>query len=246
LIFRLSIPIPVLGAICVAVIVGAVLFRLMPTLGKKPAMPQSAELHLPATSTEPMPAAPESESVMRSAPMPAPSAAMDGSAGETPLDQPLSYEHRKELAPPSAHALPPAAPAVQDDTAAAEVARAEKDRAAEVPAAQEELKSATAAPPRADREQAARMKAGAPPAALLGGSIQAQSGATASRIIGDKEFYPESGIWIDRQCAGRQGEPIIEIAPPDPEYEAILARYKELRNLRPAKICWNSRIYLLR
>ena len=244
--FRFSIPIPVLGAVCVAIIVGAVLFRVIHNSGEKTAVPQSAELHLPARSAEPATAPQKAESVVRPAPAPAPSDFKDGALAENPPDQPLSYENRKKVEPQVAIALPPAAPMVQDEAAMPSKAPAEKETVAEAPAAREELKAAAAPAPRADRDQASRMRASAPSVAVLGGSAKAQSNTAGSRVIGDKEFYSDAGFWIDQKCAGRQGEPIIEIVPADPEYEAILERYKELRSLRPFLIYWKGRVCLLR
>jgi len=67
-----------------------------------------------------------------------------------------------------------------------------------------------------------------------------------AKRIGDKKFYPVSGYWMDRQCGEHRGDPMVPITSAAPEYEQILARYPELRGLRPALICTRGKVYLLR
>jgi hypothetical protein len=67
-----------------------------------------------------------------------------------------------------------------------------------------------------------------------------------SKRIGDKVLYLSSGFWVDPQCVEHRDEPIIEILPAASEHKSILAKYPELRDLLPAVIYWNNRIYLLR
>jgi hypothetical protein len=72
------------------------------------------------------------------------------------------------------------------------------------------------------------------------------SNAQAPKKIGDKEFYFNSGWWIDRQARYKPDDYFIEITSTDPEYESILAQYKQLRNLRPVLIYWENEFYILR
>ena len=243
--FRLSIPIPVLGAVCIAAILVAVLVHVR-NPGDTTDIPQSAEMHRPARNAEPAPAARKNESAMRSVPMPAPSPVGEISVAERPTDLPPSVEVKEAMAPSTVSAPAAAAPVHEDEGTKAGKTLAEKDAAMESSALREESKAAMAPPPRADRDQASRMKAGAPSVAVLGGSVKAQAVPPSSRTIGDKEFYLESGFWIDRQTTTRKGEPVFEIDSADPQYEAILTKYKDLRSLLPAVIYWEGRIYLLR
>jgi hypothetical protein len=82
-----------------------------------------------------------------------------------------------------------------------------------------------------------------PPTSRLVGS---EKNANEFKKIGDKEFYLNSGIWIDRQCAEHRDSLVIEVLPVVPEHEAILKQYPDLRNLLPAMVYWNGKIYLLR
>jgi hypothetical protein len=68
----------------------------------------------------------------------------------------------------------------------------------------------------------------------------------APKKIGDKKFYFNSGWWIDRQARYKPDDSFIEIASADPEYENILAQYKQLPNLRPVLIYWKSEFYIMR
>jgi hypothetical protein len=68
---------------------------------------------------------------------------------------------------------------------------------------------------------------------------------TSSKKSGDKEFYFSRGWWIDRQARYQPGDPYVEINSGDPEYESILKKYKELRDLLPVLIFWNEKNYLL-
>jgi hypothetical protein len=81
-----------------------------------------------------------------------------------------------------------------------------------------------------------------PPGMLIGSGKDAGE----TKKIGDKEFYLNSGIWIDRQCAEHRDILVIEILPVVPEHETILKQYPALRNLLPAMVYWNGKIYLLR
>jgi hypothetical protein len=84
-----------------------------------------------------------------------------------------------------------------------------------------------------------------PTAGMLLGSESEKDSAELKKI-GDKVFYLNSGIWIDRQCAQHRDSLVVELLPVLPEHESILKQYPELRNLLPALIYWNSKIYLLR
>lgn len=75
---------------------------------------------------------------------------------------------------------------------------------------------------------------------------RARLGAGESRRVGDKVFYRDSGIWIDRQCTQHPNDAIMEITNKDTDFKMILQQYPELRDLLPAKIYWNSKIYILR
>jgi hypothetical protein len=86
-----------------------------------------------------------------------------------------------------------------------------------------------------------------------GGMMGSGPAANRSRVnvpapkkIGDKEFYFNSGWWVDRQARYQPGDPFIEITSTDPEYENILEQYKELSNLRPVLLNWKNKIYVLR
>jgi hypothetical protein len=70
--------------------------------------------------------------------------------------------------------------------------------------------------------------------------------AAGPKKIGDKEFYPVSGYWMDRQCGEHWGDPMVPITSDAPEYEQILSRYPELSLLRPALVCGNGKVYILR
>ncbi len=76
--------------------------------------------------------------------------------------------------------------------------------------------------------------------------VGSEKNASEFRKIGDKEFYLNSGIWIDRQCAEHRDSLVLEVLPVVPEHAAILKQYPDLRNLLPAMVFWNGKIYLLR
>ena len=81
---------------------------------------------------------------------------------------------------------------------------------------------------------------------IFKGKDLSQLSAADSRKVGDKVFYWNSGIWIDRESAEKRNAPIIEMPPGVPEYEKILSKYPEVRELVPVLIHWDGKNYLLR
>lgn len=270
--FHFSIPIPVLGGVVVAMVLLAVLFRMVHQSGGNLQQPQTAELHPPAQKTE---------TAAQSVPMEAPMADKDNLAmARRRIEAPLSENKEKGSAFFSREAvpepLPPAAlPAIENEPAAVAEVSTHK-MAAALPASENERRD-VAAESSAQKPAAARASSGyeksatlsspaavsdqidvklqstvtlnsVPPKDVIFGFRDGRSKleASQSKQIRDKVFYQNSGFWIDRQCVEHRDEPIIEILPVVPEYEPILAKYPELRDLLPAVIYWNNKIYLLR
>jgi hypothetical protein len=84
------------------------------------------------------------------------------------------------------------------------------------------------------------------PENTLKGKGQNLPGNAVTKQIGDKVFYRNLGMRIDRQCNEHRGDPVIEILPNGPEHESILTQCPELRDLRPVAVCWGSKIYWVR
>jgi hypothetical protein len=246
ILFRFSIPIPVLGGVFIAFVLIAVLFRILGDSSQNLSRPQSAELHMPAQGTE---------TVARNAPAPVTLAEKGNSAPEKPRTETripeekakvtLSSGLKAEIESPS-----PAVPAVEAE--AAKTSETATREMAASGASPEGLRSATMPSPAAapgrleDRQAATALKA--PTRDMIFGLREGRPelGAAESRQIRDKSFYFSLGYWIDRQCEEHRDDPIIEISPAVPEYGPILARYPELRDLLPAMVRWDGRNYLLR
>ena len=81
---------------------------------------------------------------------------------------------------------------------------------------------------------------------IFKGKDLSQLSTAESRTIGDKIFYSNSGVWIDRKSAENTNDPVIEMPPGVPEYEKILNKYPEVRELVPVLIHWDGKNYLLR
>jgi hypothetical protein len=308
LLFRFAIPIPVLGGVVAAIVLIAVLFRMVSDSGKNIQPPQSAELHAPARQTE---------IATRNIPPPPPVADKDSLVVEKPkLDARLSENKAKALSSPISNAetesippatraesIPPSAPAVVEPapgiSAEADMQKMEAKGGAfprgeesiarpSIYAAQNRIAASNTlnmAPINATSPRDAMIRlgdllqrrdlkaeAGEQRAQIvegigqnhtnpaqggkkiasqgLGGGVRQASRASIereeSRKIGEKAFYLSSVYWIDGQCIEHQDEPIVEITSAAPEYGQILTQYPELRNLRPALIYWNGKIYLLR
>ncbi len=73
-----------------------------------------------------------------------------------------------------------------------------------------------------------------------------QAETAKSKKLGDKNFYPVSGYWMDKECTEHPEAEILEITSKEPEFESILARYPELADLLPVCIYWEGKNYVLR
>ncbi len=214
---------------------------------KSPAESQSAELRLPALPTE---------AAGHNAPIHAPMVKKESVAQNKPGIEAaqLAEDKAKEAASSGTRvetgSIPPAA-AIKNEAAMPGGATVQKMAAAGGSLGNKE---SIARPPvyaARDRVQSISAENVAPISAMLPqnaisklGSLASLDG-TRSKKSGDKMFYFYSGYWIDRQCTEHQGDRIVEIASPAPEYEQILQQYPELRNLRHALIYWNGKICLL-
>jgi hypothetical protein len=263
--FRFSIPIPVLGGVAAIVLI-VVLFRFFGDSQQKLSTPQVAELHPPAREAEvmkpnaPMPQPVENKSSLVSEP-PAARISIPGEKLKGAVVSELQSDRQ---------AIPSAAPVVKTEEAKTVESRdlIGETKVAEVPATEvavaahsrsnEKLdapSAAGAASDQMDKLQNLALNAVLPPPpsprpqkakAVESTVVRTRSDATGSRQIGEKVFYRDSGIWIDRQCAEHPNDPVVEIKSEATEYKSILEQYPELRDLLPAKIYWNGKTYLLR
>jgi hypothetical protein len=64
--------------------------------------------------------------------------------------------------------------------------------------------------------------------------------------IGDKKFYLRSGFWTDEDCGKHNNAAIAEIGDGSEEYRQIMARFPEVKNLRPVLIYWNNKNCLIK
>jgi hypothetical protein len=263
--FHFSIPIPVLGGGIAVIILIVVLFKFLGDSRQEPGAAQIAELHQSAREAQvmkqnaPLPQTAESRSNLTPEP---PATETDALAGK------LKGLASRDLGS-EPQAIPPAAPVVKTEEAEAVEPPALLDdvKVAEIHPAEtavvgrsrsnERLDAASSAD--TDSEQGDKFQAltlNAAPSAQLSSKPQKEMkadlakarsnpDAAGMRQVGEKEFYRNSGIWIDRQCALHPDDPIIEIDKEDPEYKLILEQYPKLRDLLPAKIYWNGKTYLL-
>lgn len=237
--FHFSLPVPVLGAVCIAIISIAGIFFLMRDSGENLHPTQSAQLHLPTRQNRKMePNVPPVSSAGKTVgaqfekiPMAVPEAGID--AQGTPVPD-LKKDDMPSAAPPSHDAaMPMETPA----SPGRESARSPENESA-LDAPDSRMKS----------RQADGMPQYLQTAKTEGTSIRdvEEPEAIGLRKIGDKEFYWDSGYWTDRQCPKNPGVRVVEVAPADPEYKSILEHYPDLIKLAPAKIFVEGRIYIFR
>jgi hypothetical protein len=244
--FRL---VPVAGVLILAIALIPVISKLMHKQAEKPPKNQIAELHMAATpfqKTEITEQPAKSEPIK---PRPAETIKIQSPPERKPLEQQV-FKDKKEESSLTAAFLKEAETAPAD--LPAKSAREERtDESAQG------YKPAATAPTSSiplNQIDVGRFSAlnsvppmvtsnALPPTSMMLGS---EKSATELKKIGDKEFYLNSGIWIDRQCAEHRDSLVIEVLPVVPEHEAILKQYPNLRNFLPAMVYWNGKIYLLR
>ncbi len=67
--------------------------------------------------------------------------------------------------------------------------------------------------------------------------------------VGEKVFYQWPDYWIDRECANHAEAQVLEAVPGSREYQDIMAKIPELRDLaasNPVLLYWSGKIYLVR
>jgi hypothetical protein len=220
-----------------------------------------AEMRAPVPKPELHPSAPTAEShsteqmaspserADRAYPASPPLVSKDSIVSEKPHEGSFAHEEKREMASAvNEKALPQVASAIQkEDEAMPAPPPAAKGAVAGALHESEKLKTAEMSLPRPDRDQRSLRMAAPVDMANQGGSFgAAASRSTETKKIGNKEFYRDSGLWVDRQCSIHRGDPVNEITSADPEYEKILKQYKNLRSLVPVLIYWNNKVYLLR
>jgi hypothetical protein len=249
--------VPVAGVLILAIALIPVISKLAHKQAEKPPQNQVAELHMAA---KPVQKTEIAEQTAKSEPIKPKTAEVIRiqSLSEKKTLEKQVFEDKKEKAPLTAALLKgaepvPAVPPIEKD-ADLPSKSAQDERTDE---STQGYKLAAAAPtPRIPLSQIDVSRYSAlnsvppivssnslPPTSMMLGSDKS---ATEFKKIGDKEFYLNSGIWIDRQCAEHRDSLVIEVLPVVPEHEAILKQYPDLRNLLPAMVYWNGKIYLLR
>ncbi len=254
LLFRFSVPIPVvLGSLIAIVLIGAVLFRVLQESGRDRQAPQSAELHIPAIQTEIAGQdTPAQAPVTNQEPLVQKGSAIAPQSSSNEAKEFASSERKRkmETVAPAA-AVSPAEPSAPGETEVQKMAEAdvpllrgeESISRPSIYAAQNRI--ATGATLNMAPIRTASDSATSPKDAIAQLGATANLEAAGSRRIGEKVFYLNSGYWIDRQCLGHQAEPIVEISYAAPEYQKILEQYPELRSLRPVLVYWEGKNYLL-
>jgi len=231
IIFRFSIPIPVLGVLILAGLLIPVLFKVRQNRKESLSGNQVAVL-------QPIPQRAETET--QNSPILAPEADASRSVSELPhLKASLADKRRVDESAALLQAQP--APPVPADqvVAATPGATPRNDRAATTT-------PGPAMTPDTIEGRQLRTMHSMPPKNTLLGKGQNMPANAVTKQIGDKVFYQNLGMWIDRQCNEHREDPIMEMPPNGPEYESILTQYPELRDLRPVVVCWGSKIFRVR
>lgn len=237
--FRFSFPIPVLGGVFVAIILTAGIFLLIRDSGENLHPTQSAQLHLPVPEKEMLKQnIPETYSEKRDAgqkleppPMTFPKEGIEARVAP-------ARELKKEAILSAASSNQMATLQSEHSARLNEGATLSSVRELSVAAPTLRMKGQ-----RADGPQSSIQEDNAAEADIK--DLEEPKGS-ASRKIGDKEFYWDSGYWTDRQCLQHPEVPVIEIAPANPEYKSIVERYPDLLTLKPVRIFSVDRIYIFR
>ena len=270
--FRFAIPVPILGALILAVVLVPVVYKAV----KKPSLPETqvAEVRAPLQKAEvpetDAPAAPQGYRLQKG------SIEREGREAEKRAPEPRILEKKTEMAAAADAAAQGLAPAAAVGDEATEKARtrvspsgalksesgmpdAETLSASVHQSEKLAIAAAPAPPPPTPAPEAGRavsmlnsqgpvaLNAVRPNEVLLGsGKDESKRKDAESRHIGDKVFYRNAGMWIDRQSTEHRDRPIIEILPAVPEHKSIVTKYPALRSLLPVVIYWKGTNYLLR
>lgn len=230
-IFRFSIPVPVLGVLILAGLLIPVLFKVRQN--RKESLPGNQVAVLQSipqqakTETQNSPIhAPEADTSRSVSKLPRLKASL---AEKRPVDESAALLQARPAPPVPAYKVVAATPG----------ATPRNDRAATT------TSNSAMTLDTVEQIQLMTMNSMPPKNSLLGKGQNMPANALTKRI-GDKMFYQNLGMWIDRQCNEHRDDPITEILPNGPEYESILAQYPDLRDLRPVVVYWGSKIYWVR
>jgi hypothetical protein len=270
MLFRFSIPIPVLGTLILAIALIPVLLRFYRSGGERTHLREIADVHLPekkytAFAQDAKREELKKETIIVHSKINAPKAP----AGK------LSFAAKEETSPAST------LPAVVESGDVASQIKEESPAAAELnkrlpePQTGEKLKSralsvadlpAEAAPPINIFEAKGKAADGlmdkkefdanssTPASVWRARSVQAAPGAlpwansfsSPSLKIGDKIFFLNAGTWIDKECMERRTDSQNNtVLPGATERESIFKQYPELQKHLPAMIYWDHKSYLL-
>jgi len=72
-------------------------------------------------------------------------------------------------------------------------------------------------------------------------SLDPKQKPAETKSMGDKVLIKSRGYWIDKLCAEKSDDPIVEIKSADPDFAAIVQKYPDIKEVLPAILYWEKK-----